>query len=128
METLTKIAALAVTGSLLALTLRTREGTFALLLGLGVLALMGALSLELMKPVLDFVRSLGERAALSGAVVGPVLRTLAVGLITDLGAGICRDAGESAVAGALETAGTLAAVYLLLPLMESLLGLVEGLL
>ena len=128
METLTKIAALAVTGSLLALTLRSREGAFALLVGLGVLTGMGALSLALMKPVVDFARSLGDRAELSGAVVGPVLRTLAVGLITDLGARICRDAGESALAGALETAGTLAAVYLLLPLMESLLNLVEGLL
>ena len=45
-----------------------------------------------------------------------------------IGADLCRDGGQTAMAGAVEFAGAAAALWVSLPLLESLLDLVEALL
>ena len=126
MEQIVKCAALAVTGALLAVTLRRSDGAFSALLGIAVLAGIGVMGLELLHPVMTFAESLQSRAGLSGALVTPVLRTLAIGLLTKIGGSICRDAGESALADGLQLAGTAASFYVMLPLMQAVLDLLDN--
>lgn len=128
MDTVMKCSALAVAGALLALAVRRQSGEFAALVGLAAVVMIARLTLELMQPVLTFVRSLQEQAALSEGVLSPVIKTLAIGFLTETGKNICEDAGEKTVAGVLQMSGSVAAYYVMLPLLQSVLELLEALL
>ena len=49
----------------------------------------------------------------------PLLKTAAIALISRVGSDLCRDAGESAMASLVETAGAFGAILVSLPLMEA---------
>ena len=128
MEGVVQWTGLAAVGAILCILVKKQAGEYALLISLATVAVILTLSMSLARPVLGFLQSLGQRANLGSGTLGPVLKTLGLGLLTEIGAGVCQDAGENTIAWALKTAGALVAVYLLLPLMESLMALLEQML
>lgn len=128
MDTIFKCAGIAVVGAILALTTRKYNGSFAVLVTLAVIVVLTTVLLGLLKPVLGFLQRLQGRAELGDGMITPVLRTLAVGFLTETGKNICEEAGEKTMGQVLSAAGSVAAVYVLLPLMESVLSLLEQML
>lgn len=128
MDTIFRCVGIAVIGALLTLITKKQSGEFAVLVTLAVVVLLGGMLLGLIKPVLSFFEQMGERAKLSEEMVQPVVRTLAIGFLTQCGKNICEEAGEKTVGQLLSTMGSIAAVYVLLPLMEGVLTLLEQLL
>ena len=95
----------------------------ALLLALAAVAavllfLMGALG-ELM----EFLREIGAASGLSEDLFIPLYKTVGIALVVKAGGSLCRDAGESALASAVETAGTVCALLVSLPLLRAVLAL-----
>lgn len=123
MDTVFKCVAVAVAGALLALVVRQKSGEFAALVSLGAVLAVFLLGMEFLKPVLTFADTLKETAQLQEGAISPVMKTLAIGIVTETGKNICEDAGEKTVAGALQMAGGIAAFYVLLPLLGSVLDL-----
>ena len=78
---------------------------------------------EILAEELARIDRLTDLAGISRAVFGPVLKATAIGLLTQIAAGFCRDAGEGALAGALELGGVLAILYVSLPLFSAVLDL-----
>lgn len=128
MDTILKCAGIAVVGAILALTTRKYSGEFAVLVTLAVIVILTTVLLGLLKPVLGFLERLQDRAELGDGMIMPVLRTLAIGFMTQTGKTICDEAGEKTVGQVLSTAGAIASIYVLLPLMESVLSLLEQML
>jgi hypothetical protein len=89
---------------------------------------LGVAALGLLSPILSWVDRIQQQAGLGEDILGPVLKTMCIGVVTELGTGVCQDVGESALGKSLELVGSLGALYVLLPLLEGLLELVEGLL
>jgi len=77
---------------------------------------------------LDFAEILGDTAGLSPTLLAPVLKTVGIGILTRLASDICKDAGQSAIASTVELAGTVAALYIALPLMQTVFQMIGGLL
>ncbi len=50
-------------------------------------------------------------------------KTAGIALVVKVGGSLCRDAGESALASAVETAGTVCALLVSLPLLRAVLAL-----
>ena len=121
METYLKLLAVILSGCAAALLLR--DSPFRLLSALCCVALCGVLAAELLEPVLDLIDRLTDLAGISRAVFGPVLKATAIGILTQIAAGFCRDAGEGALAGALELGGVLAILYVSLPFFSAVLDL-----
>ena len=128
MESILKCAAVAVIGAILCLLTKKQAAAFGTLVSLSVVLVLAAAVLAFLKPVMTFAASLQEIAGLSGTVMAPVIKALGIGFLTEVGKNICQDAGEGAIAGALQLLGSVAGVYVLLPLMESVLGLIETML
>ena len=128
MDTLVKCAGIAVVGAILCLMTRKQSGEFGVLVSLGAGVLVITLGLSFFRPLMDFSRSLQETASLGSTTTGPVYKALAMGFLTEIGANICEDAGEKAIASALRLSGGVAAVYVLLPLMEQLLSMLRSML
>ena len=57
----------------------------------------------------------------------PLYKTVGIALVVKVGGGLCRDAGESALAAALEFAGTVCALLTALPLLRAVLELITEL-
>ena len=120
-----RFAAFAVVCAILCVVLQKQGTEQAMLLSLAgcaglLLAAMGALS-----PAVQFLRRLQELAGLNAAVFAPVLKTAAIGLLTQLAEAFCRDAGQQALAKTVELTGGLLAFTALLPLAGAVTELLQ---
>ena len=121
MEILLKVSALCVTGAALALVVRQGSPVMGLLLTLCVTVSVGLFLARPVAELFDFFRELGERSGLSTALLAPLYKTAGIALVVRTGGALCRDAGESALAGAVESAGTLCAALTALPLLREVM-------
>lgn len=128
METVYRCGGVAIVGVVLALLTKKYSGAMGTLLTIGVVVTILTMVLGLMKPVLVFVDSLQDTAGLGDGVLGPVIKSLAIGFLTETGKTIAEEAGEKSIGAALSMAGTVGALYVLLPLMQGVLDLLETLL
>ena len=128
METMARLAAVGVTAVVLSAVLRKNTPELALLLalaaGLWMLALVGAG----LGAVGELMKELAGQAGLSEALLEPVVKTVALSVLTKLTVEICRSAGEGGVAAFVETAGTVLALLAALPLVRAVARLMGELL
>jgi stage III sporulation protein AD len=127
MSILIKIAAVAVTGTVLGLVIRKNSPEMALMLTVSLALIALYLAFDTIKGITDFVRSLTDAAKISPAVMAIVLKTIGVSIVTRLSADVCRDAGQSSVASGIELAGAFTALYISLPLFKTVIGMIESL-
>ena len=128
MSDVAKVAAAAVVAAICAVVVRKQAPEIGLLLAAcaGVLILLycsGALgsAVELMDKLIDM-------GGLSPAILKPVIKITGMSVIARLAADLCRDAGEGALAAAVETAGAVFGMMTVLPLISAVLELLSGLL
>lgn len=128
MSEIGKIGALAVTAALCAVVVRKQSPEIALVLALAagtILMLQCAAGLSDILGLLDRMTELG---GLSTAAVRPLVKVTGIAIVTHLTAEICRDAKESGLAGAVETAGTVLALTAAAPLLSAVLDTLSELL
>ncbi len=128
MDTLIRAATAGIVGALLITVIKKHNGALALALSIACICLLGAFLLSLIHPLISFAEQLREIAGVSGALLTPLLKTVAIGLITEIASSVCTDASESSLARLVQLCGTAAALYCALPLMEAVLELISGLL
>ena len=124
MEYVIKSAVAAVIAAILSLAIRKNTPELSLVLGLTAAMLAILFAVQVISPVLDFLTELKEKTRLAPEIYIPVLKCLGIGIITQIGAGICRDAGQSAAATGVELCGTAAAMLCTIPLVRSILEIV----
>ena len=123
MEPVFQAAAVCLTGALLAVVVRRGSPEMSLLLTLGVAAAVLLFLAEPLGGLLDFLGGLGERSGVPQRLFGPLYKIVGIALVVRVGGELCRDAGESALAAALETAGAVCALLAALPLLRAVLEL-----
>lgn len=128
MNTAIKLSVLALAAALLTLLVRKQAPELALVLSLCACILGAAVLLEAMKPLLSLASSLAERAGLEDDLAEPLWKCLGMGLLTEFSAGLCADAGQSALAKLVELGGGVLCLCVALPLLQAVLALIEALL
>lgn len=76
--------------------------------------------------LLALAKELAALAQLSPTLFLPLLKTLGIALTVRFGGAFCRDAAHESLSVLLETAGTLCALLAALPLVRSLIDVLEG--
>lgn len=127
MESIVKIAAIAVVAALCAVTVKKQVPELGLAIGLIAGTLILASSVAALKSAKDLIETLADTVGLSPAVLTPVIKTVGIAIITKLAAEICRDAKEGGIAAFVETAGAASALFVALPLIEMVLSMITGL-
>jgi len=61
---------------------------------------------------------------LAAGTVSVVLKATGIGLVAHLAGDLCRDAGQTAAAGAVELVGTAGIFYVAIPLMQTVLDMI----
>ena len=74
--------------------------------------------------LVSLFQELRERSSLGEAWFLPLYKTVAIAIVVRIGGDLCRDAGESALAGVVETAGAVCALGAAAPLMRMVLSLI----
>ena len=120
-----KFAAMAIVCALLCTVLKQHGAELSSVLALaGCVGLLIA-ALTVLSPVMTFLRRLSGLAGINAALLAPVLKAAAVGLLPQLTESFCKDAGEGALAKAVELCGGILALYALLPLASSVAELLQ---
>ena len=73
--------------------------------------------------LMAFLDELAQGSGVSQSLFVPLYKTVGIALVVKVGSGLCRDAGESALASVVETAGAVCALLVALPLLRAVLSL-----
>ena len=128
MGAMVRLAAVGVTAVVLSAVLKKNTPELALLLVLAAGVWMLVLVADGLGAVVALMEELADQAGLSETLLEPVVKTVALSILTRLTAEICRSAGEGGVAAFVETAGTVLALLAALPLVRAVAQLMGELL
>lgn len=128
MDTLVRAASVGIIGAILIALIRKQNAAIALTLSVACCCMLCVCLLSLIRPLLTFAERLREISGVSIAFMVPLLKTVGIGLIAELAAAVCADAGESSLSRLIQLCGAAAALYCSLPLMEAALELIGSLL
>lgn len=128
MTILIKAAAIGITGAILCLLLKKTAPELGLMLSMAVSLLAASLGAQLLEEIVELLAFVREEADLSSAMVSPVMKCVAIGVVTRLAVDMCKDAGQGAVASAVELCGTACALTAAMPLVRTLLQMISEML
>lgn len=100
----------------------SKDGALLLSVAVCVMALIAAASY--IKPILELIRRLRDLSGMDGSLFSPVIKSVGIGLISEITAMICGDAGNSAMAKVVQIIAAAVILWLSIPLMDALLGLI----
>lgn len=122
-----KIIAFAILSVSIILLLKEQRKDIAMLIsivaGIGLLV-FGISKLSL---VIDLLNELIEKSGMNSEFLAIILKVTGIAYIVEFGKNICTDAGESAIGNKLEMAGKVIIVTLSIPLISSLMGIINEL-
>lgn len=128
MELFLQATAAAFVTLILALTIEKQGKDIAILLTAAVCCMIGVVAVTYFRQVIGFLRQLQTLGNLNSTIISSLLRILGIGLITELSAMVCTDAGNSALSKALEFLGGAVSLALSVPIFTELIELVQKIL
>ena len=125
MELYMRSAALVLLAVILTLVISRQSRDMSILLSLGVCVIVMISCVSFLSPIIEFIRELRRIGDLEQAFLGILLKCVGVGLLSELAALICADAGENAMGKSLQILSGIVIVGLRLPLMKQVFVLLE---
>lgn len=116
-----KLIAFAVVAAVLVVVLRQSRPEQGMILSILAAVLLFLWILRDIAPVLEELKALTGPFHFHNEAGQILLKTLGICFLAQTGADVCRDAGESSLAGKIELAGKTAVLLLCLPLFRELL-------
>lgn len=125
---MTVILGIAITTLVLGLFLKEQNRTISLLL---VIFSCIALAFQSVGAIAEIIKSLNDMASQlseTSVYIKIMFKVLGIALIAQLVSDLCRDCGESALAGQTETAAKILIITMIIPLLEAVISIISGLL
>lgn len=127
MELIYKASALALLSAVVSLLLKKQNPEAALLLS--VLTAVGILiaAMGLLNGLQELREQIRKILGGSEVLIAPIMKCLAIAIVTRIASELCKDSAQNAAAAAVELAGTVCAVITVMPLLMSVLKMIGGL-
>ena len=109
----------------LGIALGKQSKEISLILSIVVCVMVLLAAAAYLQPVMEFVKRLQTIGQLDEQYGQILLKSVGIGLVTEFAVLICNDAGNTALGKSLQIAATVMVLWISLPLMESLLTLIE---
>ena len=116
---------LALLGGVVTAVLRAIRPDFAVFTGIVTALVLFGISLSSLSSVIDSLMAISSQTGFS-VYTGMILKTLGIGLLSQITSDICRECGASAIASKVEFSAKILILGLCLPILELLLGYIEG--
>lgn len=125
---MTVVIGISITALILSLFLKDYNKTVSLILVLFSSALLFFKIVGSIGEITDTLKEITDNAGELSSYLKLMLKVLGIALITQITADICRDCGETALAGQTEVAAKIIIVAMILPLFEAVIKIISGLL
>ena len=102
---------------------QNKDLSLLLILAVSVMVLFAAMSY--IEPVFTFVDKLQELGNLDLDVLRIILKAVGISLVAEIAALVCQDSGNAALGKTVQIFATVAVLWISLPLMESLMDLLQ---
>ena len=101
---------------------------FSMLLSLAACTMISILALTYLEPILEFLLELESISQLQGDMLSILLKSAGIGLVAEIAAVICADAGNASLGKTLQFLGTGVILCLSLPILRTMLELIQKIL
>lgn len=128
MESFFQAAGAVLVAVILILSFRSQGKDIGLLLSVFICCALGCVAISFLRPVFSFINQLQTMTALDSGFLSVLLKTVGIGLLSEIVCLVCSDAGNSAMGKALQYVAVALILYLSLPMFEGLLEMVEAIL
>lgn len=128
MELFLKTAAGCMLSLILILMLGKQERDLAAMLSIAVCCMIALTALTTLAPVMDFLRRLESEGNFGPFGLDSIVKMVGIGLVSELVATLCQDAGNASLGKQVQLLAGIVILKLSLPLLETLLELIENLL
>ena len=123
-----KVLGIVIISLIAILLLKEHSRHFALIVTICVIILVFSFSLESISTVFEKLRSIAEGYDYMGSYLTLLIKILGITLAAQFTADLCRDSGENALAAQTEMFSKIAILVMTLPLFETMMNIVTGLL
>ena len=121
-----KIAGVFLCAALLCAVLDRQDRALAMAAGAMACALALFACVRAIRPAARLFEDLTELSDLDPACFAPLVKTVGIGIVTQISSAVCDDCGQRAMARTAEVCGVCAGVLLGLPLLRSALEVIRG--
>lgn len=115
-------------GIALCLLLNKHGNEFALVITIILCCFLFGYTLEYLKSVISLSEKLRELSGINVQIFKILIKSVGIGLLSEIVMLICNDVGYSAIGKAVQLAGGITILWLSIPLFDNLLDLVEKIL
>lgn len=126
MELIFKAAAAALIAGAVGLLIKRSNPEISLLLSVCTVALIMIAALGFAEGLKELAAAVKTIAGSSETLIAPVLKCVAIAIVTKIASELCKDAAQAASASAVELAGTICALSVAMPLIMSMLKMIGG--
>lgn len=119
-----QIAGLGIVAVILAVMLKAQKPELALQLSIITGVVIFMLIAGKLSAVINLLASYTKRVDIEPIYFETILKIIGIAYITEFGAEVCKDAGESSIASKVELAGRVIIVAMAVPIITSLLDLI----
>jgi stage III sporulation protein AD len=123
-----RIAAIGICGVVLSAVLKGYKPEFATYVIIATVMVIFLIVIYKLTAVFEFLSEIYNQISYGKNFFPIILKVLAVAYIADFTAQICKDSGESAIAGKVELAGKVMIFYLAIPVMMAVMDLINKML
>lgn len=113
---------------ILCLTLGKQSGDLSALLSIAVSCMVILSAVCYLQPVMDFLKKLESLGNLNGEMIDCLFKVAGIGMITEISALVCSDAGNSSLGKSLQLLGSAVILWLSVPVFTALMDLIQKLL
>ena len=124
---ITKVIALGLIGTIFSVLLKKENPQIAMLTAAVTGVLIFLMLCSPLGELISLLRETAEQAGVGEGYFGIVLKVIGIAYLTQFGAQLCADAGESAIAAKIELAGKVLMMAAAAPVLTGLLEMVIGL-
>ena len=128
MDVFIKAVAAVLIASIISLTIGKFGKDFSLLLALCTCAVVLITAGQFLSPVLDFIQRLQYLGKLNSGVLSVAIKSVGIGLLAEICNLICSDSGNASLGKALQILASAVVLSISVPLLNTLLDLMEGML
>ena len=123
-----QIVAVGILGAVLAIIVKKQHPEMALLMTITASVIIFMMVMPMLAEVVGLFRHIGDLAGEQTTYVTLALRVIGVAYMAELGASVCSDAGETAIATKIDMAGRVIILIMAMPVIMDIVRIVMGLL
>ncbi len=122
-----QIVAIGVLSAVLALTVKRQSPDMALMISIAASVLLFLMLLPMLAETVGILERVGGMLDGGMPYIAVAVKVIGVAYMAELGASVCADAGESAIAAKIDMAGRIILLVLAMPVLMDLVNIILGL-